>query len=263
MLKTTLAVLALSCALAHAQGITSTVGPRPGLTGNPFSNGFCNNTGGTIFFPSSAPWTIRDQAGGLVFGPIGLPVVQQLGNGLCRTFQWDGRNSGGQPVPPGLYLWEVHWLDAQMNPQPPIRTCFEITDAFVSICANRTTVPISCSAQLTFHSPLSAGLAYVAASALSTAPPIVLSACREVPLALDGLLLISLCSSGPIFVGYCGVLDSSGNAPAEVRFPNDFRLIGVGFETSFVTVNGGSIQSIAVPLRVTIGTPSPPCVFCR
>jgi hypothetical protein len=262
-MRISLAVLALSCALAHAQVPSSTVAPRPGLAGNPFTNQVCNNTGGNIWFTSSAPWSIRDQGGGLVFGPIGLPVLQSLANGLCRVFQWDGRNNGGQVVPPGLYVWEVYWADALMNPQTPLRTCFEITDAFVSICANRTTVPVSCSAQLTFSSPLSAGLTYVAASALATAPPIVLTPCREVPLTFDGLFLLSLCSSGPVLVGYCGVLDSSGNAPAEVRWPSDTRLIGLGFETSFVTVNGGSIQSIAVPLRVTIGTPSPPCVFCR
>jgi hypothetical protein len=201
---------------------------------------------------------IRDLVLNLVYAPIGLPVLQGLPSGACRDFGWNQLDLNGRQVPAGMYLFEVRWLDAQMQPQTT-QTCFEVTDTDVVFCGSNP-FPVGCPIRMTFRSPPAATLQYFAGCALASTPGLPVEWCREIPLAIDPLLLLSLCGPPPVFNGFCGVLDMNGDATGFLQTPASPGLVGFSFWTAFATITWGSgrVYSVSEARSITLG-PMGPC----
>jgi hypothetical protein len=249
----TLTLLLALGPVALAQGVTGTVTPHPAYLGSIVTDRFCNNSGGPISLPSSAPWTIRDLAMNLVYAPIGLPVIQTLQNGVCRSYAWNQRDQNGQQVPPSTYLFEVRWFDALMQPQTT-QTCFVVTDTQIALCAANP-FPVGCPIRMRLSSPPAPTLQYFAGCSLASAPGIPVGFCQEIPLVIDPLFLLSLCGPPPVFNGFCGILDGSGLASAYLLPPATPALVGFSFWTAFATITWGSgrVYSISEAVQITLG----------
>lgn len=71
------------------------------------------NTGSvTIELPNSAPWTIKDGLGRVVFTPIAAQVITNVAPGETRTWSWNGRDNFGNYVAPGTYTVELSTRNA-------------------------------------------------------------------------------------------------------------------------------------------------------
>lgn len=108
---------------------------------------------------------------------------------------------------------------------------------------------------LRISSPSDVGRAYLGAFALAASPPIVLPDLRTVPLALDGLFLVSIDPMNPFFTGLAGILDPTGSAAAAVALPAVSGLAGVVLHGAFVVVDPGASLGIgtispAAPLTI-------------
>jgi hypothetical protein len=197
--------------------------------------------------------------GGAVFNPIGLPVLQPLNDMQCRTFTWNQQDNNSQQVPPGLYLWEVYWQDANGRPQTT-GTCFEVTAATVTLCSSPATWPAGCPIRMTFTSPSEPLFTYYGASSFGSTPGISLGDCRTIPLNIDALFLLSLCGPAPVFNNYCGLLNAQGMAAVDLIPPATPALAGLDIHTSFVTVTpGNQLASIAMAARARLDVPGPSC----
>ena len=71
---------------------------------------FCNLTDGTIDLPNSAPWSIKDQNGQIVFTPETAQQVVQLQPNATSRGVWDQRDNDGRQVPSGTYTLEFRTL---------------------------------------------------------------------------------------------------------------------------------------------------------
>jgi len=258
-MRTMILLFALGSA-ALAQGVGGTTTPFPAFLGSPVAHRFCNNSGGPITLPSSQPWVIRDLVLNLVYAPIGLPVLQGLPNGACRDFTWNQQDLNGRQVAAGMYLFEVRWIDGMSQPQTT-QTCFEVTDTQIVFCGT-SPIPVGCPIRMTFRSPPAASLQYFAGCALASTPGLPVEWCREIPLVIDRLLLLSLCGPPPVFNGFCGILDGSGLASGYLLPPATPALAGFSFWTAFATITWGSgrVYSVSEARQITLGPPAPcPC----
>jgi len=66
-----------------------------------------NNCTEDIILPNSAPWTIRDSSGRVVFSPVSLQVVTRIEPGSFKEWSWNQRDSYGRSVEPGTYYITV------------------------------------------------------------------------------------------------------------------------------------------------------------
>jgi hypothetical protein len=257
-MRTTILLLALGPA-AFAQGVTVTTNPFPALMERPIHFRFCNQTGGPITLPNTQPWLIR-QGSVVMFTATGQPGVQVLPHGACLDFGWDQRNWTGYPVPPGRYTFEIAWTNGQNQPQTT-QSCFEVTITHVALCWAGIQ-PEGCPIRMLFRSPRSTQLQYYAACSFASTPRLVVAPCTEIPLAVDPLLINSLCTPWPVFYGFCGVLDGNGDAVGLIQPPVVPGLSGFSFWISFATLTpgAGAVHQVAPATRITLGPPAAcPC----
>lgn len=122
----------------------------------------------------------------------------------------------------------------------------------VRLDAAPTTPAPGTTVNLALRSAADSSLIYCAAAALSTTPAIPLPNSRFLALAPDPLFFLSVCSNGPIFEGFGGVLDQNGAASFRLRLPADQALLGLTFHVGALTVGPAGIKGLAnvVTLRM-------------
>ena len=95
----------------------------------------------------------------------------------------------------------------------------------------------------TFTASDSAGRPYQVGSSLGIGPIPIGS--RQIGLSVDDLLVISVSDLWPsIFYRYRGVIDTTGQAQAEMRIPNLQPLVGLRIYTALVTLDPTAPQGI-------------------
>ncbi len=71
------------------------------------------NTGSVpITLPNTAPWTIKDPYGRIVYSPMAAMVITPIAPGGSKTWTWDQRDNAGARVPPGTYTVELRTQNA-------------------------------------------------------------------------------------------------------------------------------------------------------
>lgn len=159
------------------------------------------------------------------------------------------RNTGGGPHPVVL----------RGGPRlPHVVALNRFSDSF-TLLANATpqvvvlgTPALGGALPLSFESPRDPGLAYVAALSLDTVPAIPLPDGRDIRLAFDPLLVLSLVSPFP---GFQGTLAATGAAPALIGIPPDPALAGHAFFAAFLAMDPAApsgVRSISPPRRIPI-----------
>lgn len=73
-----------------------------------------NNCDFVLVLPNSAPWMITDASGRVVYSPIALQVITELGPGGSVRWAWDQRDVDGRPVPAGRYFARLNTLSVGM-----------------------------------------------------------------------------------------------------------------------------------------------------
>ncbi|HDC92329.1 MAG TPA: PKD domain-containing protein, partial [Candidatus Acetothermia bacterium] len=66
----------------------------------------------TITLPNTAPWTIRDAHGRIVYTPTAAMVLTPVAPGASKSWSWNQRDNSGNQVPPGTYTVELRTSDA-------------------------------------------------------------------------------------------------------------------------------------------------------
>lgn len=114
------------------------------------------------------------------------------------------------------------------------------------------TVPtIGSSYQMLVSSPAESGARYVVALSAAPRPGIQVPGIGRIDLAPDPLFFLSL-SGSPIFRGFQGVLDASGEARPSVNIPAIVGLRGLRFFASAITIVQGRVSTIAETIGATI-----------
>jgi len=62
-----------------------------------------NNCSDVVILPSSAPWRVESSGGKIVFKPVSLQVLVEVGPGEKIRWAWDQRDNDGNQVPAGCY----------------------------------------------------------------------------------------------------------------------------------------------------------------
>jgi hypothetical protein len=199
-----------------------------------------NNSGSSITLPSTAPWTIRDMQGGLVFGPIGLTVLVPLPDKQAKTYSWNQADSSNRFVKPGAYQAWVDYYDAKFQKQT-LKTSFQIDPDKLTVSGQPAP---GASVKLLLSSPGAPQQPYVAAVALSTAPELPIGGNRLLALTPDALFVLSLLAGPPIFQNFSGNLDASGAATATLAIPNIGSLKGLTVHAAHVTLNASAPSGI-------------------
>ena len=107
---------------------------------------------------------------------------------------------------------------------------------------------------LNLDSSADAGKFYFCASSLNTGS--FWLGCWEVQLATDNLFLLTIQNLAPtMFINYQGILDSAGQAKAEVDIPNDHNLVGVAILSSFAVMGTSGIDAVSPNGSFKISSP--------
>jgi len=185
----------------------------------------------TIYLPSSAPWSIYDSNGKLVYSPPQAPVIVPIKPLGFKTFTWNQLFMVTPGAVPGTYEARINYLDCQ-NKKVTLRTKFEILPVYLKVSGKP--VPGS-RMHYHFHAPKSTGKLYQAACSLGDLPGIPLAGNRLLRLNPDRVFLLSLLFPGTTFENFTGVTSKSGNADFFVNIPRNKGLIGVEYYTAALT----------------------------
>lgn len=71
-----------------------------------------NRCDSVLILPNPAPWLIKDSKGEIVFSPISIQVIKEVGPGGVVTWSWPQRDNMGAPVGAGEYHVELMTLNA-------------------------------------------------------------------------------------------------------------------------------------------------------
>jgi len=200
-----------------------------------------NRTRSTIQLPSSAPWAIYDSQGGLVFGPIGLPVMIPVPPLATQQWTWDQKDGNSQQVKSGTYEARIsYWTSSQ---KVTLKTLFQIEQVTLTVSGKATP---GGRITLNLHAPTSTGRLYQLACALGTKPGIPLPGTRLLELNADPLFFLSILYPYPIFDNFSGITSKSGYGTGYINIPNSKILIGVTIYTAFVTLDSSAPGGIGV-----------------
>jgi len=73
---------------------------------------FANLGSVNITLANTAPWTIVDALGRVIYTPMAAMVLTTVAPGDTRTWSWDQRDNSGLQVAPGTYTVELETMDA-------------------------------------------------------------------------------------------------------------------------------------------------------
>lgn len=83
--------------------------------GEPVGFSFTNGLGSSITLSRGAPWEISRPDGTVVFSPISIMIIIDLGPGETQTWAWDQTDDEGNPVEPGLYVVNLETSAGNMS----------------------------------------------------------------------------------------------------------------------------------------------------
>ncbi len=200
-----------------------------------------NRMRSTIQLPSSAPWAIRDSLGGLVFAPMGLPVMVPVKPLASVQWTWDQKDNNQKQVKAGTYEARVsYWLN---NQKYPLKTPFQIDQVTLGVSGKATP---GGRVNLDMHAPISTGMPYQLACSLGDTPGLPLPVKRLLRLNPDPLFFMSLLYPGSTFQNFTGITSKSGYGTGYVHIPNNTALIGVTFYAAYVTLHAAAPGGIHV-----------------
>ncbi len=90
---------------------TLTVSPSPASGGETVTITFTNNSGSTVAFPSTSPWTVADSSEANVYSPIGATVMVDLPSGDSEAWSWNQADNNGSQAPNGRYVISVIYYE--------------------------------------------------------------------------------------------------------------------------------------------------------
>lgn len=200
-----------------------------------------NRMRSTIQLPSSAPWTIHDSLGGLVYAPMSLPVTVPVKPLASVQWTWGQKDFKQQQVKAGSYEARInYWLGSQNY---PLKTPFQIDQVTLGISGNATP---GGRVHLDIHASTSTGMPYQLACSLGDMPGIALPVTRLLRLNPDPLFFLSILFPGTTFQNFTGITSKSGYGTGFVNIPGDKRLIGVTFFAAYVTLHAAAPGGIHV-----------------
>ncbi|MBN2489388.1 MAG: hypothetical protein JXQ29_00865 [Planctomycetes bacterium] len=243
------AVLVLGTAVA-AQ-VTWTVTPSPVPTEQVIRMTLTNRSGSSITLPSTAPWSIRDLLGGLVYGPIGLTVLVPLPDQQAITYTWNQKDRTSAFLAPGAYEVWIGYFDAKFQNQT-LKAPLQIDPDRITVSGQPAP---GVTVKLLVSSPRAPQLPYVAGLALAIRPELPIGGNRFLALAPDALLVLSLTAGPPIFRDFQGSLDASGAATAALGIPSHAALKGITVHAAHVTLHASApngILSYSAPQAIQI-----------
>jgi hypothetical protein len=233
-------MLVLLGSVASAQ-VFWTVYPDPVPLDQPVVLKIQNQMRSTIQLPSSAPWSMYDGQGKLIFSPMSMPVMVPVAPLASQSWTWKQKDNRNQSVPAGPYEARItYWLGSQ---QYPLKTPFQIDQ--VTMATGGKPTPGG-QIQFNMHAPTSTGMPYQMACSLGAQPGIPLPGNRLLALNPDGLFYLSLLAPPPIFQNFSGITSKSGYATGLVNVPNTPVLIGITLYGAGVTLHPSAPGGIHV-----------------
>ncbi len=197
----------------------------------------------TIYLPSSAPWSIYNSNGKLVYSPLSMPVIVPIKPLAHKAWTWDQSGRMSVRVPHGTYEARITYLDC-LRKKHLLRTKFKIEN--VRLKASHQTAPPGTRVTYNLQAPTSTGSLYQAACSLGDRPGIPLAGNRLLRLVPDWVFLMSIMFPSPVFENFSGVTSKSGHATSHVNIPRHKGLIGMKFFTAFMTFRLGAPGNIHV-----------------
>jgi hypothetical protein len=198
-------------------------------------------------------------AGPVVYSPFICPAIFIIVSpGGPYTAGWSGLDSVGNPVPAGLYFFEVGYSDGAGVAQPNAFFPVRIDDPAAPpqpVLTVTGTGAAGTTLNLDINSPADAGSPYIFAASFTTNTGFTVPPGVFVVLDMDVLFGLAFPTPTPgLFSNLSGTLDANGQtfSPGTVSIPNVPGLLGypVAFQAVLVTVAGlGTTNPVTLSLQ--------------